>query len=33
VAKRDRRLDAREHAAWTVVAQTVLNLDETLNKR
>ena len=33
VAKRDRQLDVREHAAWTVVAQTVLNLDETLNKR
>jgi len=31
-APRDAQLDAREHAAWTIVAQSVLNLDETLSK-
>jgi hypothetical protein len=33
VAKHDAGLDACELAAWTVVAQTVLNLDEALTKR
>ena len=28
--KRDETLDAAEHAAWTIVAGVVLNLDETL---
>ena len=32
-APRDPKLDAREHAAWTVVAQSVLNLDETISKQ
>ncbi len=32
-AKHDARLDARELAAWTVVAQAVLNLDEAMTKR
>jgi hypothetical protein len=32
-AKHDPRLDACELAAWTVVAQAVLNLDEALTKR
>ena len=32
-AKHDPRLDARELAAWTVVAQAVLNLDEAMTKR
>jgi hypothetical protein len=32
-AKHDARLDACELAAWTVVAQAVLNLDEALTKR
>ena len=31
-AKRDESLDAAEHAAWTIVASAILNLDETLNK-
>jgi hypothetical protein len=29
----DEKLDARELAAWTVVAQTVLNLDEAITQR
>ena len=29
---RDRRLDIPEHAAWTTVASTILNLDETISK-
>ena len=32
-AKHDARLDACELASWTVVAQTVLNLDEAMTKR
>jgi hypothetical protein len=32
-AKRDTNLNPREHAAWTVLAQTVLNLDEAITKR
>jgi hypothetical protein len=32
-AKQDARLDACELAAWTVVAQAVLNLDEAMTKR
>ena len=31
-AKRNESLDIAEHAAWTVVASVILNLDETLNK-
>ena len=31
-SKRDESLDAAEHAAWTVVAGLVLNLDETLTR-
>ncbi len=31
-ASRDESIDAAEHAAWTVVAQMILNLDETLNR-
>jgi hypothetical protein len=31
-SKRDESLDAAEHAAWTVVASLVLNLDETLTR-
>lgn len=31
-AKRDKSLDPAEHAAWTIVASAILNLDETLNK-
>jgi len=31
--KRDEKLDAAQHAAWTIVASTILNLDETLTKR
>jgi hypothetical protein len=31
-AKRDLNLDAAELASWTIVAQVVLNLDETLTK-
>jgi hypothetical protein len=30
--KRDSALDLSEHAAWTVIAQLLLNLDEALNK-
>ena len=29
---RDEKLDPAEHAAWMVVAQTILNLDETLTR-
>ena len=29
---RDESLDLLEHASWTVVAQTILNLDETLTR-
>ena len=29
-AKRDETLDQTEHAAWTIVASAILNLDETL---
>jgi hypothetical protein len=31
-SKRDEKLDVAEHAAWTSVCLTVLNLDETLTK-
>lgn len=31
-SKRDESLDVSEHAAWTIVASTVLNLDETLTR-
>lgn len=31
-ARRNESLDVAEHAAWTVVASVILNLDETLNK-
>ena len=31
-SKRDETLDAAEHAAWTVVASSILNLDETLTR-
>lgn len=31
-AKRDDSLNAAKHAAWTIVASAILNLDETLNK-
>jgi hypothetical protein len=31
-SKRDERLDVAEHAAWTIVANTFLNLDETITK-
>lgn len=31
-AKRDESLGLPEHAAWTVIASVILNLDETLNK-
>ncbi len=31
-SKRDESLDVREHAAWTVVASLILNLDETITK-
>lgn len=30
---RDTGLDAVEHAAWTIIAHSLLNLDETLSKR
>lgn len=30
--KRDQSIDAVEHAAWTVIAQMILNLDETLTR-
>jgi hypothetical protein len=29
---RDETIDATEHAAWMVVAQTILNLDESLTR-
>jgi hypothetical protein len=32
-SKRDEKLDAAEHAAWTIVASMIFNLDETLTKR
>ncbi|MDX1564456.1 MAG: DUF1553 domain-containing protein, partial [Phycisphaeraceae bacterium] len=31
-SKRDEKLDAAEHAAWTIVASTLMNLDETLTR-
>jgi hypothetical protein len=31
-SKRDATLNAAEHAAWTIVASTLLNLDETLTR-
>ena len=31
-SKRDESLDAVEHAAWTIVASSILNLDETLTR-
>jgi len=31
-AKRNESLDTSQHAAWTIVASVILNLDETLNK-
>jgi len=31
-SKRDESLDPVEHAAWTIVAGMILNLDETLNR-
>ncbi|NND98191.1 MAG: DUF1553 domain-containing protein [Pirellulaceae bacterium] len=31
-SKRDETLDAATHAAWTIVASTLLNLDETLTR-
>jgi len=31
-SKRDESLDLAEHAAWTIVAGMILNLDETLNR-
>jgi hypothetical protein len=30
---RDASLDEAEHAAWTLVASTILNLDETISRR
>jgi hypothetical protein len=30
--KRDETLDAAEHAAWTIIASLILNLDETLTR-
>ena len=32
-ADHDTKLDAQEHATWTIIAQSVLNLDETLSRR
>ncbi|HQW30579.1 MAG TPA: DUF1553 domain-containing protein, partial [Verrucomicrobiales bacterium] len=32
-AHHDTKLDAQEHATWTIIAQSVLNLDETLSRR
>jgi hypothetical protein len=31
-SKRDETIDPAEHAAWTIVAQMILNLDETLTR-
>ena len=31
-SKRDEAIPAAEHAAWTVIAQMVLNMDETLTR-
>jgi hypothetical protein len=31
-SKRDQKLDVSEHAAWTLVANVILNLDETVTK-
>jgi len=31
-SKFDRKLDASELAAWTTVASTILNLDETITR-
>ena len=31
-SQRDESIDAVEHAAWTVIAQMILNLDETLTR-
>ncbi len=31
-SKRNETLDAADHAAWTLVASLVLNLDEVLNR-
>ena len=31
-SKRDESLDAAEHAAWTIIASSILNLDETLTR-
>ena len=31
-SKRDESLDPIAHAAWTIVAGMILNLDETLNR-
>ncbi|MDP6502456.1 MAG: DUF1549 and DUF1553 domain-containing protein, partial [Planctomycetota bacterium] len=31
-SKRDEQLEPHEHAAWTVLASMILNLDETLNR-
>ena len=31
-SKRDEQLDTAAHAAWTIVANTLLNLDETITK-
>ncbi|MBI1372589.1 MAG: DUF1553 domain-containing protein [Phycisphaera sp.] len=31
-SKRDGSIDVSEHAAWTIVASTILNLDETLTR-
>ncbi len=31
-SKRDESIDSAEHAAWTIVASTILNLDETLTR-
>jgi hypothetical protein len=31
-ARRDASLDAAEHAAWTMLANQLMNLDEVLNK-
>ena len=31
-SKRDESIDPAEHAAWTVITQLILNLDETLTR-